>query len=127
MITTMRSSTLDIDEVRVVKRVFVDTELDLVLAVGAQKGWGTADGRWWGDHRILGILLQRRSQPDFVYRIAMAAGEGDCEVGILRATSKDVVLSCTPEKGEAGPNYRFIYDIRSKALVKRIQYRPFSL
>jgi hypothetical protein len=37
------------------------------------------------------------------------------------------VLSCTHEKGRPGPNWKFFYDLRAKALVKRITYDPFSM
>jgi hypothetical protein len=129
VLTVMRSSASDIDHVRVIKRVAVDAELDLVVALGAQKGWATDQGNfiWWGDHRTLGILLQRRSRPDLIYKVAISKGEGDCEVRVERATVKDVVFSCTPEKGGPGPNHKFVYDIHSKALVKQIEYEPFSL
>jgi hypothetical protein len=125
----MRSLASDIDHVQVIKRVAVDAELDLVVAVGAEKDWAAGQGNliFWGNHRTLGILLQRRTRPDLIYKIAISKGEGDCEVRVKRATAKDVVLSCTPEKGGPGPNHKFVYDIRSKALIKQIEYDPFSL
>lgn len=129
VLTVMRSSASGVDRVQLIKRVAVNADLDLVVALGAQKGWATSQGGsiWWGDHRTLGILLQRRSRPDLVYKIAISKGEGDCEARIESATAKEVVLSCTLEKGERGPNHKFVYDIRSKTLVKQIEYEPFSL
>ena len=35
--------------------------------------------------------------------------------------------SCIPEKGKPGPNHKFVYDIHSTALIKYVQYEPFSL
>jgi hypothetical protein len=125
----MRSAQPDINNVQVITRLGVDAELDLVVAIGAEKNWGAGQQKpvWWGDHRTIGILLQRRSRPDLIYKVAIAKGEGDCEVQVERATGKEVVLSCTPEKGAPGPDHKFIYDIRSKKLVKQIAYEPFAL
>jgi hypothetical protein len=127
--TVMRSLVSDINGVRVIKRVAVDPELDLVMVIGGTKDWPFGQGNfaWWGDHRILGILLQRRNPPDLIYKIAISKGTGDCEVRVERATARDVVLSCTPEKGPGGANYKFVYDIRSKALVKEIDYERVPL
>jgi hypothetical protein len=129
VLTVMRSLAPDIEHVQVIKRVVVDAELDLVVALGAEKDWASGQGKfvWWGAHSTLGILLQHRNRPDLIYKVAISRGEGDCEVRVERATAKDVVLLCTPEKGGPGPNHKFVYDIRSKALVKQIEYEPFSL
>ena len=129
VLTVMRSLAPDIEQVQVIKRVPADAELDLVVALGAEKNWASSQGKflWWGAHRTLGILLQRRNRPDSIYKIAISKGEGDCEVRIERATAQDVVLSCTPEKGMPGPNRKFVYSLRSKALVKQIEYAPFAL
>jgi hypothetical protein len=60
-------------------------------------------------------------------KIAVSKGEGDCEARVKKATARGVVLSCAGEKGKRGPNRKFVYDIRSKTLVKQINYEPFSL
>ena len=44
-----------------------------------------------------------------------------------RATKADVVISCAAEKGRAGPNRKFVFDVRAKALVKQMDYDPFSM
>jgi hypothetical protein len=65
-------------------------------------------------------LCSDRLLANDIYKIAVSKGEGDCEARVERATARDVMLSCTPEKGERGPNRKFVYNIRSKALVKQI-------
>jgi hypothetical protein len=59
VLSVMRSLVSDINGVRVIKRVAVDPELDLVVVIGGTKDWpfGQGDFVWWGDHRILGILF----------------------------------------------------------------------
>jgi hypothetical protein len=59
--------------------------------------------------------------------VALAAGFPDCEARIERATSTDTVISCTGEKAYQGANQKFVYDIRSKALVSRFEYQPFPI
>src|SRR5437016_4971832 len=65
--------------------------------------------------------------PIRVYSIALAPGFLDCEARIERATSTDTVVSCTGEKAYQGPNQKFVYDIRAKALVSRFEYQPFPM
>lgn len=129
VLSVMRSSVPDTGQVRVIERVTLDAELDIVVAIGGTKDWPAAQGHfvWWDEHRPVGILLQRRSRPDLIYKIAVSKGPGDCEIRVERATAMDVVVSCTPEKGLGGPNHRFVYDVRSKALIKQIEYKPISL
>ena len=117
--------------VRVLQRTRVDPETDLVVAFGAPKNYalGTGDGDWWSSKTALGLFLQRRDKPDLVYQISVGTGlgEGDCFARVERATATGVVISCTPEKGSHGPNRKFIYDLRAKALVKQIDYDPFAM
>ena len=91
---------------------------------GPQAAWSPDGG---ATKTTLGILLQRRDRPESIYKIALRKGYGDCLARVESATASDVVLSCTSEKGESGPNRKFIYDIRSKRLVKQIDYAPFAL
>ncbi len=127
----MRRAAPNVHRIRVLQRASVDPELDLIIALGAPEGWPPEDGEggWWGDKTALGLFLQRRDRPDVVYQIAVESGRGDadCYARVERATATDVVLSCTPEKGRRGPNRKFVYDIRAKALVKRIHYDPFAM
>ncbi|HMF75050.1 MAG TPA: hypothetical protein VK604_05255 [Bryobacteraceae bacterium] len=116
--------------VRVWKRVAVDPKLDLVIAFGTPKEYepGTADYFWWGPKQTLGLFLQSREQPAMVYQVALEAGrDDDCAARVQRATATDVVLSCTPEKGDDVTNRKFVYDIRAKALLKQTDYRQFPM
>ena len=42
----MRSAAPDIDQVQLLKRVTVNPELDLIVALGAEKGWNTSQGNF---------------------------------------------------------------------------------
>ena len=129
VLTAMRQAVPDIYSIQVLRRAAASAELDLVVALGAPQNRLSAKGDTgsWDSETTLGILLQRHRQPDVVYQIALSKGEGDCQTRVERATATDVVLSCEPEKGACGPNHEFVYDIRSKALVKHIEYSPFAL
>ena len=102
---------------RILNRTSVNTELDVVVALGDASGW-------WNPKTPLGVFLQRRDQPGRIFQIAVANGiyDADCFVRVERATHTDVVIACHPEKGGPGPHRKFVYDIRAKALVKRVDY-----
>jgi hypothetical protein len=94
--------------------------LDIVVALDGEGGW-------WGPKSKLGLFLQRRTDAGLLYKIVVDNGQDDCYARVERATATDVVLSCTPEKGGPGLNRKFVYDIRAKALVKRVEYDPFAM
>jgi nitroreductase len=127
----MRRAAPDVHHVRVLQRVSLESQLDLVIALGTppDRRPGRGGGDWWNDKTTLGLLLQQRDQPSLIYRIAVEKGsaDADCYAMVERATTKNVVLSCTPEAGRPGPNRKFIYDVRAKALIKRIDYDPFTM
>jgi hypothetical protein len=126
----MRNQT-DVQHVQLLHRAPVDSELDIVIALGLPKGWqpGTGDGGWWSEKTKVGLFLQRRGEPGLLYKLAAENGfhDADCYARVERATATDVVISCTPEKGRAGPNRKYVYDIRAKAVVKRVDYDPFAM
>src|SRR5205085_10798425 len=75
-------------------------------------------------------ILQRRSEPGVLYTIAIEDGSseaGNCYARVERATSKDVVISCTSQSGRHLSNRKFVYDVRAKALVKQFSYDPFPM
>lgn len=97
--------------VRVVNRGPVDAELDAVVAMGTL-GVSNEPGHF----RLL-------------YKIAVENGSGDddCYARVERVTATDVVISCTPEKSQPRTNRKFVYDLRAKALVQRVNYDPFAM
>lgn len=115
LLTAMRRVASDVDHLQLIKRMAVDPKLDLVVVLGTEKSGAT-----------LGVLLQRSAQPNLIYKLAISKQEDGCELRVERATAKDLLLSCTPEKGNRGPNYEFVYDIGSKELIKQLEYAPFS-
>ena len=127
----MKRAGPNVNHVRVLHRIQIETDLDLVIAIGTpwDSPMGTVDGDLWSDKTAIGLFLQQRDKPELVYQITVAKGssEGDCYARLERATATDVVISCAAEKSKAGPNRKFVYDIRAKALVKQIDYAPFSM
>ena len=131
-IVTAMSSATNIGHVQVVRRAEVNPELDLVIAIGSlQRPPATyIQQRWeWSEETLLGLFLQRRDRPEFVYRVAVEKGpkDVDCTARLERATSTEVVISCTPEKGRFGPMRKFVYDSRAKAMVKQFDYSPYGM
>jgi len=110
-------------QTRILERLPVDPAFDLVIALRN----ATENPAWWGDNTDLGVFLQQRDNPSKLYRLAVTPGKGDCFAHVERATATDVIVSCTPEKGMLGPNRKFVFDIRSKALKKQYDYDPFPL
>ncbi|MCX6603188.1 MAG: hypothetical protein NTV52_06305 [Acidobacteria bacterium] len=102
---------------RILDRTQVSPELDVVVALNDPYGW-------WSKSARLGVFLQRRDEPGLIYQLAVANGiyDEDCLPRVERATNTDVVISCQAEKGGPGAHRKFVYDIRAKALVKRVDY-----
>lgn len=113
---------------RILHRASVSPELDLVVtAAGLYLGSG--DAFYWNQETALGLFLQQRNNPGRVYRIAEEHGRADDtdELLLERATASEVVFSCTPFKGRRCPNLKFAYDMRAKALVKRMDTGAFAM
>jgi hypothetical protein len=126
----MQNQSEGVRHVRLLHRAPVDSELDMVVALGSPRDWqpGTGDGGWWDNTTTLGLFLQRRGEPGLLYKIAVENGpDGECYAQVERATATDVVFSCAQEKGGPGPNRKFVYDVRAKELVKRVDYAPFAM
>jgi hypothetical protein len=117
-------------EVAVLHRAPVNSDADLVIAIGTPKSWpGGLKGPvvWWGEQRRLGVFLQERARPDRVYSIAIEPGFADCAARIERATATDTVISCTGEKPSQHPHQKFVYDVAAKKLAGRFSYLPFAM
>lgn len=74
----------------------------------------------------LGLFLQERANAGRVYTLTIAPSGNGCGARIIRATTTDTVISCAGEKSEVQPNQKFVYDIRAKQLVGRVEYMPFG-
>ena len=112
---------------RVWRRIPVDEQLDLVLAVGMPENASDQPLRnwfWWSGS-VLGLYLQDRARPDRVFSLTTGAGPLDCTARIIRATATDTVISCDGEKFEVHPREKFVYDIRAKRLVGQVSYYPY--
>jgi hypothetical protein len=113
---------------KVLYRNMVAPSLDLVIAMGSPAGWGLdSPVIWWGEKQKLGLFLQEQARPDMVYSLAIAPGFLDCGARIERATSTETVISCIGEKAYQGLNQKFVYDVRTRALVSHFEYQPFPM
>lgn len=116
---------------KVLLRTPADGTLDLVVALGMERSaWPPgADGGWWDQNSRLGLFLQRREQPGMIYQISVTPGGAlsECYARVVRATASQVVVSCTPSKGSGGPNWKFLYDVRAKSLVRQFAYDRIPL
>ena len=85
-----------------------------------------ARGHSGGCSRSSVSSFRDRAQPGRVFTLTVAHGPQDCFGRILRATATDTVIACSGEKSEIYPNQKFVYDIRAKRLVSRVEYTPYS-
>ncbi len=127
----MRSGETDVHHVRVLKRVAIDGEMDLVVALGSPKH--RVDGEtawvWWEGQIRIGLYLQRRDDAGKIYRIAVERGmkDGECFARVERVSATDVVIGCRPEKVGPGMHRKFVYDARAKRLVAFFEYFPYRM
>jgi hypothetical protein len=127
IVAAMRQTDRDVAAVKIWRRVSLNADLDLVLAMGGENEGQLLVNRggsalWYPK---LGLLLQERANAGRVYTLTIAPGTA-CGAHILRATITDTVISCEQEKGEVEPSQKFVYDIRAKRLVSRVEYMPFG-
>jgi len=128
VIAALRRAAPELPNAVIVRRMPVDDGLDLVLAVASRQAQGfDSHGRHgWALQDRLGLFLQSRADPDRVYRLAIEAGPNDdCSTRIERMTAQELVLSCVGEKWSTYDNRKFVYDIRTKAVVSYFSYPPY--
>ncbi len=122
----MRRADPRVRHVKVLTRTQVDPTLNLVVALGTKQSvWPpNSAGGEWDKTSSLGLYLQHRQQPGMIYQIAVTQGrnDGECYARVERVTASQVVISCTPEKGSHGSNWKFLFDARAKTLVKQLEY-----
>ena len=121
IVNAMKQSDREVAAVKIWRRVPLDGALDIVFAMGGRHAGDLIVNRdesalWFPK---LGLFLQERSNPGRVYTLTIAPGHG-CGANIIRVTTTDAVSSCEGEKSEVEPNQKFVYDIRAKRLVSRV-------
>jgi hypothetical protein len=124
----LRSAAPALPNATIVRRMAVDNQLDLVLALASRQPQRAGfDGRYsWSPQDRLGLFLQARSDPNRVSQLAIEVGPNDdCATRIERMTTQELVLSCVGEKSATYDNRRFVYDIHAKALVSYSSYPPY--
>ncbi len=126
VIVAMRRASPALKHCWIWHRISVTETSDLVLAVSGPRLYPPTNdnGVWWSGDVLLGLFVQPKAKLQLAYLIAVEKGfaDGECFVRLERATSRDLVFSRTPEKGNQGPNRRFTYDLRTKALVNKGGY-----
>ena len=117
------------DHFSIVQRTAVSEQFDLVVAMGSPKPLPFDRFPWtmWGEQRRIGLFLQEKSNPDRVYLIGIKSGFQDCAARLERVTATDTVISCQGEKSERLPNQKWVYDLRSKGVVKQFEYQPVPM
>lgn len=82
---------------------------------------------FWGTKERIGIFLQTRENPGLYFMIVIEPGPNDdCMARVERATSTEVVISCTGQQANTHDTIKYLYDIRAKGLVKKFTYAPFA-
>ncbi len=131
VIAAMRRASPALKHCWIWHRISVTETSDLVLAVAGPRLYppNNDNGVWWEGDVLVGLFVQPRAKLQLVYPIAVEKGFGDgwCFARLERATTTDLVFSCTPEKGNQGPNRRFTYNIGTKALVNKVDYDRFFM
>jgi hypothetical protein len=116
-------------QVFILKRRSVSDQLNLVVAISRPGGGDDvpSEGFGWSDSVRLGLFLQDRTNPSRVYQLAIKPGLGeDCFARIEQITGRELVLSARGEKGAIYDSQKFIFDVRTKALV-HFSYPPFQV
>lgn len=117
----------EVKDQRLMRRVHVNEQLDLIVAVGKVTAVSVDPPSWAGAESTLGLFLQSRSDAGLIYKLTIEAGRPDCEESIELASTTEVILSCRREKVGVGPNRAYIVDARSKELTRRFDYEPFAM
>ncbi len=109
------------------QRTGVTEELDLVIAIGSPKALPAdrTPWTWWSEERKIGLFLQQKTRPEWVYLLGSKSGFEDCAARIERVTATDSVISCQGEKSARYPHQKWVYDVRAKILLKQFSYQPF--
>jgi len=103
-------------DVQVMRRTDVGEGLDLVIASGRPRT---------SIRTTVGLFLQDRRNSALVYKLDIEPGDNGCSAHVEAATATDAVISCAGD-GDPQPYWKFLYDVRSKALVRQFHYNPFS-
>jgi hypothetical protein len=62
-----------------------------------------------------------------VYSLGTKSGVEGCAVRIERVTVTDSVISCEAEKVGRYVNQKWVYDVRTKKLLRQFSYHPFTM
>jgi hypothetical protein len=126
----LRRSVPALRDAAVLKRLPVDNNLDLVLAIGWP--WKVelfANGEVpWSPQDRIGLFLQDRTDSGRLFRLAVEPGPmQDSFLRVERMTAGELVLSCVGEKWSTYDNQKFLIDIHARSVVKHFSYAPFRV
>jgi hypothetical protein len=130
VISAFRRANPQLRDFKTVSRTRADDSLDLLLVRGSPKesGYQPPLGRFsWDKDEWLGLLLQERERPGRVYQLSLLPnGVFSRTAKVLRASSSELILALYDGLDRHDVTMQFFLDPRAKALVKRIDSRPFS-
>jgi hypothetical protein len=117
----------DLTHFAILLRRRVDARQDLLVAMASPR---TLESRWWGNAEFVGVFVQERERPAQIFELALlppAKSEELGQIRIQRATSTELVLARTPEKGLALESIELTFDIRRNKVNRQIRYAPFAV
>ena len=130
VIPAFRRANPQLRDFRTVSSTRVDDSLDLLLVRGSpnESGYQPPLGRFsWDKDEWLGLFLQERALPSRVYQVSLLPnGVFSRTAKVLRASSAELILALYDGLDRHDVTMQFFLNPRAKALVKRIDYRPFS-
>ncbi|HSW48807.1 MAG TPA: hypothetical protein VLH09_01470, partial [Bryobacteraceae bacterium] len=81
----------------------------------------------WSKGEWLGLFFQERERPERVYQLSLLPnGLWSRSAKVLRVSPTELVLALYDGLDRHDVTLKFFVNPRAKALVKRIDYRPFS-
>ncbi|GEM_PF-1210201 len=107
----------------------VEDAQDLLLVWGGVQApsW-TGGGLWWNQTDVMGLFLQEREHPEQVHLLTLLLNDDQsCAVEVGRIAPGELVLWRTGEKGGTFDSIKFFFDARSRRILRRIEYTPFTV
>jgi hypothetical protein len=105
----------------------VNSHQDLLVAMASTRARESCC--WWGNAEFVGVFVQERQHPAQIFELALLppAQPEDGQIRIQRASSTELVLARTPEKGLALESIELIFDIQRNKVNRQIRYAPFAV
>lgn len=130
VIPTFRKADPQLRTFETVSHTPADAWLDLLLIRGSplEKPDQAPGSRFaWSKEEWLGLFFQERERPGRVYQLSLLPnGLWSRGAKVLRASPTELVLALYDGLDRHDVTLKFFLNPRAKALVKRVDFRPFS-